>query len=158
MSADGRTARDVLLGLTKTCRKLGVSFWRYLGDRLRAVPFRRCRISSVSATRTVGPLTAIRSPAAGGACACAAWIRRSAVKAGIARRSRSSGVAPQGGTVTVVPHHRDRYGRVVGDVYCRGQNIGRSMDADGYSKRVGLGAEQRRRSCGSAQQNASEEF
>lgn len=34
MSAAGRTARDVLLGLMKTCRKLGVSFWRYLGDRL----------------------------------------------------------------------------------------------------------------------------
>ena len=27
-------ARDVLLGLMKTCRKLGVSFFRYLGDRL----------------------------------------------------------------------------------------------------------------------------
>jgi hypothetical protein len=35
MSEDGRTARDVLLGLMKTCRKLGVSFWRYLGHRLR---------------------------------------------------------------------------------------------------------------------------
>lgn len=35
MSEDGRTARDVLLGLLKTCRKLGVSFYRYLGDRLR---------------------------------------------------------------------------------------------------------------------------
>ncbi len=35
MSEDGRTARDVLLGLMKTCRKLGVSFYRYLGDRLR---------------------------------------------------------------------------------------------------------------------------
>jgi hypothetical protein len=34
MSEPGRTARDVLLGLTKTCRKLGVSFYRYLGDRL----------------------------------------------------------------------------------------------------------------------------
>jgi hypothetical protein len=34
MSEDGRTARDVLLGLMKTCRKLGVSFYRYLGDRL----------------------------------------------------------------------------------------------------------------------------
>jgi Transposase IS66 family len=34
MSAAGRTARDVLLGLMKTCRKLGVSFFRYLGDRL----------------------------------------------------------------------------------------------------------------------------
>ncbi len=35
MSTPGRTARDVLLGLMKTCRKLGVSFYRYLGDRLR---------------------------------------------------------------------------------------------------------------------------
>jgi len=35
MSEDGRTARDVLLGLLKTCRKLGVSFYRYLGHRLR---------------------------------------------------------------------------------------------------------------------------
>src|SRR4051812_24841241 len=34
MSAAGRTARDVLLGLMKTCRKLGVSFFRYLGHRL----------------------------------------------------------------------------------------------------------------------------
>jgi hypothetical protein len=34
MSEEGRTARDVLLGLLKTCRKLGVSFYRYLGDRL----------------------------------------------------------------------------------------------------------------------------
>jgi len=42
-----------------------------------------------------------------------------------------------GGTVTVVPRHRDRHGRVVGDVYARGQNVGRSMNADGYSKRRG---------------------
>jgi outer membrane murein-binding lipoprotein Lpp len=34
MSADGRLARDVLLGLLKTCRKLGLSFFAYLGDRL----------------------------------------------------------------------------------------------------------------------------
>ena len=34
MSEDGRTARDVLLGLMKTYRKLGVSFYRYLGGRL----------------------------------------------------------------------------------------------------------------------------
>ncbi len=34
MSAAGRTARDVTLGLMKTCGKLGVSFFRYLGDRL----------------------------------------------------------------------------------------------------------------------------
>jgi hypothetical protein len=34
MSADGRVARDVMLGLLKTCRKLGLSFFTYLGDRL----------------------------------------------------------------------------------------------------------------------------
>jgi hypothetical protein len=34
MSADGRLARDVMLGLQKTCRKLGLSFFTYLGDRL----------------------------------------------------------------------------------------------------------------------------
>jgi len=27
-------ARDTMLGLMKTCRKLGLSFWHYLGDRL----------------------------------------------------------------------------------------------------------------------------
>ena len=36
-SGDGRACRDAFLGLAKTCRKLGVSFWDYLGDRL-AVP------------------------------------------------------------------------------------------------------------------------
>jgi hypothetical protein len=34
MSEAGRCARDVMLGLMKTCRKLGVSFFVYLGDRL----------------------------------------------------------------------------------------------------------------------------
>jgi hypothetical protein len=34
MSTDGRVARDVMLGLLKTCRKLGLSFFTYLGDRL----------------------------------------------------------------------------------------------------------------------------
>jgi hypothetical protein len=34
MSTAGRTARDVLLGLMKTCSKLKVSFFRYLGNRL----------------------------------------------------------------------------------------------------------------------------
>ena len=34
MSSSGRTARDVMLGLMKTCGKLQVSFFRYLGDRL----------------------------------------------------------------------------------------------------------------------------
>ena len=35
-SASGRDCRDAFLGLSKTCRKLGLSFWDYLGDRLRA--------------------------------------------------------------------------------------------------------------------------
>ncbi|WP_262269139.1 hypothetical protein [Microvirga yunnanensis] len=34
MSADGRLARDVMLGLSKTCRKLGLLFFTCLGDRL----------------------------------------------------------------------------------------------------------------------------
>jgi Transposase IS66 family len=35
-SEDGRTARDTMLSLMKTCKKLKVSFWDYLGDRLGA--------------------------------------------------------------------------------------------------------------------------
>jgi regulator of replication initiation timing len=40
ISDAGRQARDVMLGLMKTCRKLGVSFFEYLGCRLgvRAAP------------------------------------------------------------------------------------------------------------------------
>lgn len=34
MSRDGRIARDTMLGLMKTCQKLGLSFYHYLGDRL----------------------------------------------------------------------------------------------------------------------------
>jgi hypothetical protein len=34
ISDAGRQARDVMLGLMKTCRKLGVSFFEYLGCRL----------------------------------------------------------------------------------------------------------------------------
>ena len=33
-SEAGRVARDVLLGLMRTCAKLGLSFFAYLGDRL----------------------------------------------------------------------------------------------------------------------------
>jgi hypothetical protein len=32
----GRDCRDAFLGLSKTCRKLGISFWDYLGARLGA--------------------------------------------------------------------------------------------------------------------------
>ncbi len=34
VSEAGKTARDTMLGLLKTCRKLGVSYYRFLGDRL----------------------------------------------------------------------------------------------------------------------------
>lgn len=34
-SAAGRACRDAFLGLSKTCAKLGIRFWDYLGDRLR---------------------------------------------------------------------------------------------------------------------------
>ena len=33
----GRDCRDAFLGLAKTCRKLGVAFWDYLGDRIGGV-------------------------------------------------------------------------------------------------------------------------
>ena len=31
----GKQARDTFLGLMKTCRKLGISYWDYLGNRLK---------------------------------------------------------------------------------------------------------------------------
>ena len=34
VSRNGRQVRDSMLGLSKTCQKLGLSFWHYLGDRL----------------------------------------------------------------------------------------------------------------------------
>ena len=36
-SDTGRDCRDAFLGLSKTCAKLGITFWEYLGSRL-AVP------------------------------------------------------------------------------------------------------------------------
>lgn len=52
MSEAGRNARDVMLGLMKTCRKLGVSFFVYLGNRLglnigrSAIPPLACLVSA----------------------------------------------------------------------------------------------------------------
>ncbi len=34
VSKRGRDARDVMLGLYKTCKKLRISFYQFLGDRL----------------------------------------------------------------------------------------------------------------------------
>jgi hypothetical protein len=41
-SESGRRARDTFMGLKKTCRKLGLSFWQYLTSRLKrdhSIPF-----------------------------------------------------------------------------------------------------------------------
>jgi hypothetical protein len=35
-SSDGRDSRDAFLGLAKTCDKLGIPFWDYLGSRLKS--------------------------------------------------------------------------------------------------------------------------
>ena len=51
-SETGRDCRDAFLGLMKTCDKLGVSFWDYLGSRLDipgAPPILPCQTSSASA-------------------------------------------------------------------------------------------------------------
>jgi hypothetical protein len=34
-SQSGKQARDTFIGLMKTCQKLGISYWHYLGDRLQ---------------------------------------------------------------------------------------------------------------------------
>ena len=34
-SDDGKRCRDTFTSLKKTCRKLGISFWKYLDDRIR---------------------------------------------------------------------------------------------------------------------------
>ncbi|RVM75448.1 transposase [Sinorhizobium meliloti] len=47
ISLNGRIARDVMLGLMKTCQKLGISFYHFLGDRL----------GMVSSIRPIPPLS-----------------------------------------------------------------------------------------------------
>ena len=42
----------------------------------------------------------------------------------------------QGCPLVLVPHHRS-YDRIVADVICRGVDVGRAMDAAGWSKPVG---------------------
>jgi hypothetical protein len=41
VSESGKAARDTMLGLLKTCSKLGLSYYRFLGDRF-AVPGAAC--------------------------------------------------------------------------------------------------------------------
>jgi Transposase IS66 family len=47
-SDTGRDCRDAFLGLSKTCAKLGIAFWDYLGSRL-VVPNHTCHNSSGTA-------------------------------------------------------------------------------------------------------------
>jgi len=57
----GRQARDTFIGLQKTCRKLGVSFWQYLTSRLKhddTIPFLPDVIRQRAAQATGQPLTA----------------------------------------------------------------------------------------------------
>ncbi len=52
-SDEGRRCRDTFISLKKTCRKLGISFWQYLRDR-------------VSRSNAMAPLAeAVRAAAAG---------------------------------------------------------------------------------------------
>lgn len=57
----GRQARDTFIGLQKTCRKLGFSFWQYLTSRLKhddTIPFLPDVIRQRAAQTTSLPLTA----------------------------------------------------------------------------------------------------
>ena len=40
----GRDCRDAFLGLNKTCAKLVIAFWDYLGSRITALASARCRV------------------------------------------------------------------------------------------------------------------
>jgi hypothetical protein len=52
-SDKGRDARDAFLSLKKTCMKLDISFWDYLGDRLGVLPYGTVPpLSEVVANRT----------------------------------------------------------------------------------------------------------
>ena len=53
-SDEGRRGRDTFASLKKTCRKLSVSFWSYLNDRIRgedAIP----ALSNLIAARAQAP-------------------------------------------------------------------------------------------------------
>lgn len=57
----GRQARDTFIGLQKTCRKLGFSFWQYLTSRLKhddTIPFLPDVIRQRAAQATAPPLIA----------------------------------------------------------------------------------------------------
>jgi Transposase IS66 family len=68
----GRRCRDTFSSLKKTCRKLGVSFWAYLGDRVRGlgqVPRLAERIREKAQEWTAGQGQAVSPGAVGGGTA-----------------------------------------------------------------------------------------
>jgi hypothetical protein len=64
-SDNGRDSRDAFLGLSKTCDKLGITLWDYLGSRLKVARPLRQRADSIrltsAAARTFAPVTLFMS-------------------------------------------------------------------------------------------------
>ena len=58
----GRDCRDAFLGLAKTCRKLGIAFWDYLGARLGVPGARTSRASPNSSAAAASRPDRGRSP------------------------------------------------------------------------------------------------
>ena len=61
-SDDGRRCRDTFARLKKTCRKLGVRFWDYLGDRIQGlgvIPRLAALIRQRAAEATAGEVQAM---------------------------------------------------------------------------------------------------
>src|ERR1700678_4265076 len=68
----GRRCRDTFASLKKTCRKLGISFWTYLRDRVRGlgqVPRWAARIRAKAEELAVGKGQAATPIAIGGGAA-----------------------------------------------------------------------------------------
>jgi hypothetical protein len=57
----GRDCRDAFLGLAKTCTKLGVAFWNYLGSRL-SVPGQPIVPALPELIRCRNPLKSLAAP------------------------------------------------------------------------------------------------
>jgi len=71
-SEPGRRCRDTFASMKKTCRKLGLSFWAYLSDRVRGlgqVPRLAERIRKKAQELTAGQGPAVSPGAIGGGTA-----------------------------------------------------------------------------------------
>ena len=54
-SDEGRRCRDTFASLKKTCRKLGISFWQYLTDRLNGGESAIAPLPEIIAKRAFAP-------------------------------------------------------------------------------------------------------